>query len=699
MSMMAIRICHFLLWLGVAVNAAPQELEHLQKGVVRVTATTSDGSRKEGSGFIVRLTGGSAHIVTAAHVVEGAAKVEVEFFTQRARPLTAKIVELEGGDPQGLAALSLTGNVPDGASVLRLNPAALVNAGDPVTIIGFPRAGGPWAVTKGEIVGRKAKAIVFTGGIDEGSSGSPLIRDGQVIGVVAEARPPFAYAVPATIVRYVLDNWGVKFREELRSQPAKLTAGNIVHMIREKRFHHPGDQSKDGLSGSAIGSFQHEYEAKTINGDKVVIDHATGLIWQQSGSSDGLNEEIAQTYAGELNREGFAGHSDWRLPTIEELASLMEPIGKNDGLFVDLAFDARQARLLSADGGVQRGTWVADFSQGTLYTYFDSRSNNDVRAVRVSNVRAVRAMSLEAAASDSGAATGKAKPRPVSARLRDSKIAFASARDGNSEIYVMNADGSGQLRLTHGAARNVHPAWSPDGRRIAFVSEPKSDGFDSQVHLMNADGSGGKRLTPPEKRYFAPSWAPDGKRIAVYTLGEGEPGLHVIDADGAGKVMRLADSNMGMSTQLQDTAHSSWSPDGKRISFTARGDGFFEIQLVNAQEPGKAVALWQGQGKDQDYYSPAWSPDGKRIAFVSSRDGNAEIYVIDADGANPKRLTQNGAADLWPSWSPDGAKIAFASQRYGNWEIYMMDADGGNPVRLTDSPEKDTQPSWSPFLK
>ena len=686
--MMAIRICHFLLWLGVAVNASPQALEHLQKGVVRVTATTSDGSRKEGSGFIVRLTGGSAHIVTAAHVVEGATQVEVEFFTQRARPLTAKIVELEGGDPQGLAALSLTGNVPDGVSVLRLNPAAPVNAGDPVTIIGFPRAGGPWAVTKGEIVGRKAKAIVFTGGIDEGSSGSPLIRDGQVIGVVAEARPPFAYAVPATIVRYVLDNWGVKFREELRSRPAKLLAGNIVNMIREKRFHHPGDQSKDGLSGSVIGSFPHEYEAKIIDGVKVVIDHATGLMWQQSGSSDGLSIETAEAYAGELNREGFAGYSDWRLPTIEELASLMEPIGKNRGLFVDLAFDARQARLLSADGigsGGQQGTWVADFSQGTLYTvYSDARPK----------VRAVRAMSLEAAASDSGAATDKAKPPPVSARLRDSKIAFASERDGNSEIHAMNVDGGGQLRLTHGAARNFHPAWSPDGRRIAFISEPK--GAKAQVHLMNADGSGGKRLTQPEKHYFAPSWAPDGKRIVVHTRDEGNPGLFVIDADGAGKVMRLADSNMDGD---DNAAHSSWSPDGKRLTFTARGDSFLEIQLVNIQEPGKAVPLWQGQGKDQDYYSPAWSPDGKRIAFVSSRDGNAEIYVIDADGSNSKRLTQNGASDLWPSWSPDGAKIAFASQRYGNWEIYMMDADGGNPARLTDSPEADTQPSWSPFLK
>ncbi len=683
---MGIRICCLLLCLVVAIDAFPQGLEHLQKGVVRVTAITSAGSRKEGSGFIVRLTGGNVHIVTAAHVVEGAANIEVEFFTQRARPLAVKIVELEGGDRQGLAALSLAGSVPEGVSVLRLNPATTVNAGDPVTIIGFPRAGGPWAVTKGEIVGRKAKAIVFTGGIDEGSSGSPLIRDGQVIGVVSEAQAPFAYAVPATIVRYVLNNWGVKFREELRSQPAKLLAGSIAQMVREKRFHHPGAKTKDGVSLSAIGGFQHDYEAKAIAGDKVIIDHATGLMWQQSGSADGLHEKVAAAYIEELNREGFAGFSDWRLPTIEELGSLMEPIGKNRGLFIDPLFDARQETLRSADAGSGVKTrWWADFFEGVV--------DDAIRAEWEPQVRAVRTFPLNA---DVSASQTTAKGKPVSAgeRLRDSKIAFASGWRSNSEIHVMNADGSERIRLTHGAARNVHPAWSPDGRRIAIISEP--EGSKAQVHLMNADGSAGKRLTQPDKSYFAPSWAPDGKRLTLYTVEEGKPGLFSIDVDG-GKVTRLADSNMGIYSDQHDTARSSWSPDGSRIAFTARGGGL-EIRMLNAQGSSQVVPLWKDQGKDQHYFMPAWSPDGKRIAFVSRRDGNEEIYVIDADGANPKRLTHNAAADLWPAWSPDGSMLAFASQRYGNWEIYIMDADGGNPVRVTDSPEKDTQPSWSPSL-
>jgi dipeptidyl aminopeptidase/acylaminoacyl peptidase len=93
---------------------------------------------------------------------------------------------------------------------------------------------------------------------------------------------------------------------------------------------------------------------------------------------------------------------------------------------------------------------------------------------------------------------------------------------------------------------------------------------------------------------------------------------------------------------------------------------------------------------------PAWSPDGTRIAFTSSQDGNREIYVMDADGANQQRLTDDPADDWWPAWSPDGRRIAFASDRRGNYDIFTMDIEGTNLQRLTTSPNDEGSPAWRP---
>src|SRR5216117_1854859 len=92
--------------------------------------------------------------------------------------------------------------------------------------------------------------------------------------------------------------------------------------------------------------------------------------------------------------------------------------------------------------------------------------------------------------------------------------------------------------------------------------------------------------------------------------------------------------------------------------------------------------------------TPAWSPDGTRIAFTSARDGNWEIYVMNADGSNATRLTDNGAQ--MPAWSPDGTRIAFTSARDGNWEIYVMNADGSDPRNLTNNPAADGGAAWRP---
>jgi Protein of unknown function (DUF1566)/Trypsin-like peptidase domain len=359
-----------------------QEIEILQKGVVKIRATPPEKSAQTGTGFIVRRGADVVYIVTASHVVEGDNNPEVEFFTQRGRLMRAKALQQEGGDQQGLAALAVQGNIPADVVVLKMNSGGLLRAGDPVTMIGFPAAGGPWAVTKGEIVGRKAKSIVFSGAIEQGNSGGPLIHEGQVIGVVTSVQALFSYAAPTVIAQYVLESWGVKFGDQLRSTPARLGKGYIVQMIREKGFNHPGDHSKEALSGYAKGSIQHEYELKTLNDDKVVIDHATGLMWQQSGSAKWMIRKDVKGYIDDLNGNHHGTFANWRLPTIEELASLLEAIGVNKGLYIDPLFDPQQEACWTADWIDSNHAWVVDFVGGIIAAVWHGPNPLFVRAVR-----------------------------------------------------------------------------------------------------------------------------------------------------------------------------------------------------------------------------------------------------------------------------------------------------------------------------
>jgi hypothetical protein len=273
-------------------------------------------------------------------------------------------------------------------------------------------------------------------------------------------------------------------------------------------------------------------------------------------------------------------------------------------------------------------------------------------------------------------------PTPTpSAPAARGRIAFASDRDGNFEIYVMNADGSGVTRLTNNPADDRFPSWSPDGKRIAFTSD--RDG-NREIYVMNADGSGVTRLTNSPAPDGVPSWSPDGKRIAFDSERDGNREIYVMNADGSG-VTRLTNNP-------SIDGGPSWSPDGRRIAFASDRDGNFEIYVMNADGSG-VTRLTNSPGDD---WTPSWSPDGRRIAFTSNRDGgwyNWEIYVINVDGSGETNLTNESYLQVWPSWSPDGRRIAFASNRYG-WEIYVMNADGSGVTRLTSNPGQD--PSWSP---
>lgn len=311
----------------------------------------------------------------------------------------------------------------------------------------------------------------------------------------------------------------------------------------------------------------------------------------------------------------------------------------------------------------------------------------------------------------------------ISAAGIQGRIAFVSDRDGNFEIYIMNADRSEQKRLTNHPADDIIPQWSPDGTRIAFISS--RDG-NEEIYIMNADGTQLVNLTNNPAQDKAMAWSPEGTRIAFESDRDNHSNIFLMNADGS-DLIKLTNSPIDLG--------ATWSPDSKRIAFSHG-----EIFVVNT-DGSNLVRLTETSGGQSG--SPAWSPNGRYIAFMSFPDGNGEkIYVMNADGSNlirlkggiercfspvwvpdSKRITfrccvgEGTTCQNWqtwlvnidgsgltaltdnsgmPSWSSNGKYVAFVSSRDGNTEIYVMNTDGSNPINLTNHPAKDMWPSWSP---
>lgn len=282
---------------------------------------------------------------------------------------------------------------------------------------------------------------------------------------------------------------------------------------------------------------------------------------------------------------------------------------------------------------------------------------------------------------------GCSSPPPAPA----GKIVFESYRDGNAEVYMMDADGSNLINLTNHPGYDGLPAWSPDGTRIAFTSE--RDG-PANIYVMDPDGAGVVRLTDEGGNNAVPAWSPDGSRIAflsdrIYRI-PGEGGYTVVEANSKIWVMNADGSDQNRVTKMLGLdMFPSWAPDSRRLVYMSVRDGNPEIYLL--RDDRIEINLTNHPARDMN---PEWSPDGSKIAFMSNRDGNMDIYVMDTDGGNVSNLTNHPGNDGDPTWSPDGSRIAFISDRDGNTEIYVMNADGSEQRRLTDNPAKDQHPAW-----
>ncbi len=267
--------------------------------------------------------------------------------------------------------------------------------------------------------------------------------------------------------------------------------------------------------------------------------------------------------------------------------------------------------------------------------------------------------------------------------------------DASFDIWTMNADGSGKTNLTPNtdSTDEYNPAFSPDGKRIVFASNrPDSTGTD--IWVMNADGSNPVNLTTGVSgAQELPAWSPDGKQIAYTDESVGGGDVFVMNTDGSAK------TNLTPDNETQWDSQPNYSPDGMKIAFTRCLPGSpCTIWTMNADGSGKAQ-LTQDPN-DVDNFAPSYSPDGKQVAYVYDT-GPEDVAVAPATGGAGSVITAGFTQNriVHPGWSPDGKRIAInagTSSNSDTQDVWLINPDGSNPVDLTSENNTvgDVQPDW-----
>lgn len=281
-------------------------------------------------------------------------------------------------------------------------------------------------------------------------------------------------------------------------------------------------------------------------------------------------------------------------------------------------------------------------------------------------------------------------------------------------ISVMNADGSKKVFITPRYRAVGYPAWSPDGKQIAFIENHSfgylPDGEKEILHIANSDGSRlvslfelSELLTNKDRL----TWSSDGTKITLSATR-----AHTYSGRGSKSDIYLYDLGDARFTRLPSDDHKdfspawypTWSPDGQRLAFVSEGrEHRSEIFVMNVDgsEPQRVTTIPRGDScwAPCGPISPRWSPDGTKLAYtlrgINSPE-HREVHVVQADGSGDIRLMASGVSGEQPAWSPDGKRLVLASIRGGFSAIYLVNLDGSGLTPLTKHEDNASYPQWLP---
>lgn len=224
-------------------------------------------------------------------------------------------------------------------------------------------------------------------------------------------------------------------------------------------------------------------------------------------------------------------------------------------------------------------------------------------------------------------------------------IGYTEMNDDGTRIVVREMSGARTRRIAAGPGSNITPAFSPDGRHVAYAWG--EDGTDIFLHSLEGDG-GRIRVTAGRGSTEAqPTFSPDGRRVVFTSFRLGRPELYITDADGANTELL---TTSGFGDQLY-RADPSWSPDGRFVAFSSQIEGRFQITTIGLRDRGVKQHTIDGINED-----PSWAPDARHLVFTSNRGGTRQLWVLDTESGRMRQLTRGEPARM-AAWSPRLADV------------------------------------------